>query len=186
MTTAPVKTVLIRAGAALIAGGLMLGMLSACSPAEPEPTPTRTALFAGEDEAFAAAEETYRAYNDALNEVDTEDPHTFEYALKHSTGDFESRDRKNLSTMHAEGYKMTGDSVVQSFAGESYDSSEGVVVGIVCIDVSETDIVDSSGGSVVADDRPDVYGATVTFIAKGERLLISRADKAEDGQCVGA
>ena len=39
--------------------------VSACTP-EPAPTPTPTG-FASEDEAFRAAEETYRAYVDALN-----------------------------------------------------------------------------------------------------------------------
>ncbi|HOQ22628.1 MAG TPA: hypothetical protein PLN62_09415, partial [Microbacterium sp.] len=59
-------------GAALLA----LALVTGCAP-EPAPTPTPTG-FASDDEAFAAAEATYRAYVDALNAVDLSDPATFE------------------------------------------------------------------------------------------------------------
>ncbi len=59
--------------------------VSACTP-EPAPTPTPTG-FASEDEAFRAAEETYRAYVDALNAVDLADPATFEPVFAWTTGD---------------------------------------------------------------------------------------------------
>ena len=50
---------------------------------DPEPTP----LFSSEEEAFAAAEETYRSYVDALNQVDLSDPETFEEVYAWTTGD---------------------------------------------------------------------------------------------------
>jgi hypothetical protein len=55
---------------------LALALTTACAP-DPAPTPSPTG-FASQEEAFAAAEATYRAYVDALNAVDLSDPATFE------------------------------------------------------------------------------------------------------------
>ncbi|MET0860918.1 MAG: hypothetical protein ABW091_07810, partial [Microbacterium sp.] len=71
----PLSVALVLASAAL----------SGCTP-QPAPTPTPTG-FATEDEAFAAAEETYRAYVDALNQVDLSDPETFEPVYAWTTGE---------------------------------------------------------------------------------------------------
>ncbi|MFV0372584.1 MAG: hypothetical protein ACK5KK_00615, partial [Microbacterium sp.] len=52
------------------ATAVLLTLLTACVP-EPEPTPTPTPTgFANSTEAFAAAEQTYHDYIDALNAVD--------------------------------------------------------------------------------------------------------------------
>jgi ABC-type oligopeptide transport system substrate-binding subunit len=51
---------------------LALALTTACAP-DPAPTPSPTG-FASQEEAFAAAEATYRAYVDALNAVDLADP----------------------------------------------------------------------------------------------------------------
>jgi hypothetical protein len=157
-------------------------MLAACTP-EPEPTPTKTALFTSDEEAFAAAEETYRAYTDALNKVDTSDTQTFEPVFALTTGDFESGDRKNLSIMHAEDYVMSGATAIHDFKGISATDDFAQVVGSVCVDVSKTDIRDASDRSVVSPDRPDKYAAIVTFIAEDGVLLISHADSDEERRC---
>ena len=54
----------------------MLAVLMSGCAADPSVEPTPTPTFANEDEAFAAAEATYRAYVDALNQVDLADPAT--------------------------------------------------------------------------------------------------------------
>ncbi len=82
-----------RSAAVVVALAVTLGA-TACQP-EPTPTPTGPA-FASEDEAFAAAEETYRAYVDALNQVDLSDPETFEAVYAWTTGEANAGE-KNLS-----------------------------------------------------------------------------------------
>src|SRR5690349_16979313 len=69
-----------RVVAAALAVAVVLGTATACQP-EPAPSPS-TGAFATQAEAFAAAEETYRAYVDALNERRSNpsgglDPQTF-------------------------------------------------------------------------------------------------------------
>src|SRR5690606_35433643 len=132
--------------------------------------------FSSDEEAFKAAEETYRAYTDALNEVDTSDPETFEPVFALSTGDFESGDRKNLSTMHAEGFVTSGTTQIRGFKGVSAADDYTEIVASLCVDVSQTDIRNESGQSIVSPDRPDVYAATVTFVTKTNALLISHAN----------
>ena len=53
--------------------------------------------FATEEEAFAAAEETYREYVDALNQVDLSDPETFEAVYAWTTGDANAKERERSS-----------------------------------------------------------------------------------------
>ena len=70
---------------ALAALTLVTGLLAGCV-GDPGPVET-TPGFASEEEAFAAAEETYRAYVDALNQVDLSDPETFEPVFAWTTGE---------------------------------------------------------------------------------------------------
>ena len=87
-----------RVAAATLALALALGMTTACQP-EPAPSPSAP-VFANEEEAFAAAEETYRAYVDALNQVDLSDPETFEavYAWTRVTSTRASERRSSRCT----------------------------------------------------------------------------------------
>lgn len=159
-------------------------MLAGCAPT-PEPTPTPTAAFASEEEAFAAAEETYRAYTDALNAIDPKNPETFERTYEFSGGGFQSADRENFSTMHAEGYVIDGDALVTRFVGKEVDESLDRVVAVICVDVSNVTIHDSTGASVVNPNRPDVYEIEVTFKRDTDRLRIDSADRIEGTTCEG-
>lgn len=157
-------------------------MLAACTP-EPEPTPTKTALFASDEEAFAAAEETYRAYTDALNEVDTSDPKTFEPMFAFATGNFLAADKETFSQLHAESLMTTGEMKVAQFIPVSSKKPFDNAVAIVCVDVSATDVVDQEGESRVSPTRPDLNPLTVTFVASGGEMLISHASRDETGAC---
>ncbi|MBW9108808.1 hypothetical protein [Microbacterium ureisolvens] len=149
-----------RVTAAALSGLLALA-LAGCTTPEPEPTPT--SAFSSEDEAFAAAEETYRAYVDALNQVDLSDPETFEAVYSWTTADASAGERRSLSTMHADGWTVTGQTVVQSVELESIETEPGAVRIAVCSDVSAVDVIDESGSSVVAADRPPIQSSSVTL-----------------------
>ncbi|MBT2486305.1 MULTISPECIES: hypothetical protein [unclassified Microbacterium] len=157
-------------------------MFSGCTAA-PQPSPTPTAAFASEEEAFAAAEETYRAYNDAFNDIDVSDPSTFERLFEVSSGDFEAADRETLSGLHADGYMFVGEIEVVAFEGVSSSRSLDRVLADVCVDLSRSDIVNDAGGSVVNADRPDVNPLRVSFHLSRGRFLIERADVNESLDC---
>ncbi|MFF5627217.1 hypothetical protein ACFY5A_17770 [Microbacterium sp. NPDC012755] len=163
---------------------LIAGAVAGCAPT-PTPTPTPTAAFASEEEAFAKAEEVYRAFNARLNEVDLSDTRTFEPLFELSSGSFEAADREAYSTMHADGFIMSGETRVLSFDGVRSKPPFTTVVANVCLDVSSVSIVDSSGVSQVSSDRPSTYALEITFVSeKNHSLSIDSAAEREDVACV--
>lgn len=156
--------------------------LAACGPA-PAPTPTPTAAFASEEEAFAAAEATYRAFTRRLNEIDLADPRTFEPLFELSSGEFESADRKAYSSMHAKGFTIDGTTTILSFEGTKADLPRNVVEAEVCLDVSDVTVVDSAGASQVDPNRPNIYALDVAFVSDGRSLTIDSASVDRQKTC---
>lgn len=134
---------------------LGVGVLAGCAPADPAPDPTPTG-FASEAEAFAAAEATYRAYVDALNQVDLADPATFEEVYRWTTGDANAGARESFSEFHADGYVVSGESRVLSVQPASDQQDGADVLLDVCLDVSGVHVTDASGNVVTSQDRSDV------------------------------
>lgn len=151
----------LRAASIVIAVLLGAGALAGCVPAAPAPTPTPTG-FASEAEAFAAAEATYRAYVDALNQVDLSDPSTFEEVYRWTTGDANAGDREGLSQYHAEGVTVTGDSLIDLVAPGAAEPS-GPWVLAVCLDVSRVAVTDVGGRSLVDPDRAPIQTLAITL-----------------------
>ncbi|MFH8252385.1 hypothetical protein ACH3VR_18610 [Microbacterium sp. B2969] len=177
------KSRLVAAAAVLAIAGLMT---SGCS-AQPDPERTPSAAFSSEEEAFAAAEATYRAYVDALNQVDLSDPETFEDVYAWTTGDANAGARKSFTQMHADGWTVLGESTFDNFMGEEFNptSPEDAVTAVVCLDVTDVDVQDASGVSVVPDTRNDRQPATLAF-AIGDSstgLLIAGSTATEDPTC---
>ncbi|GAB2837738.1 hypothetical protein ACFQ0P_13710 [Microbacterium insulae] len=134
--------------------------LAGCVPADPAAAPTPS--FSNEAEAFAAAEATYREYVKALNAVDLSDPETFEGVYAWTTGELNASDRRGLSEYHAEGVVKSGASEVLVTAPIRDDVSAGVAIA-VCLDVSDVELVNSAGESLVDPDRGDVQTLEATF-----------------------
>ena len=153
-----------RAASIVIAAMLGVGALAGCGPTDPSPAPTPTG-FASEEEAFAAAEATYRAYVDALNQVDLSDPSTFEEVYRWTMGDANAGARESFSQMHADGWRVSGESKivsVQSPAGG--DRPDDVGVAIACLDVSAVTLDNAEGNSVVDPDRPDIQAIAIKVV----------------------
>lgn len=174
-----------RRSAVLVATVTLAVALSACTPAAaPTPTPSPTG-FASKEEAFAAAEATYRAYIGALNNVDLSDPATFEPLFSLTAGDLNDLDKKSFSRLHAAGSVVTGSTEVVSIT--PIDASDDEVRLSVCLDVSEVGLTDSQGNSLVEKDRPDLRAeiATVEREPSGKLKLVGIGDGPEGNQCVG-
>jgi hypothetical protein len=149
-----------RVAAATVAVAMVILVATGCQP-EPAPSPS-AAAFATEAEAFAAAEETYRAYVDALNQVDLSDPETFEAVYAWTTGELNSSDRKGLTNYHADGVTVSGDSRISLLNPKSLEVD--AVELAACLDVSEVEVVDGEGSSLVDPDRIDVQSLTVSLV----------------------
>lgn len=164
---------------------LLAVALTGC--AAPLPPPGPTPGFTSETEAFAAAEKTYRAYVDALNEVDLSDPETFEAVYAWTTGEANAGARKSLTGMSANGWRVEGDSRFDGFNPLSIvgDGQATQVVAELCLDVSLVDVFDDEGRSQVPEGRVDRQPATVTFSTGGTStgLTVAASTAMESDQC---
>ncbi|QKJ19628.1 hypothetical protein [Microbacterium hominis] len=159
-------------------------LLCACAPPEtapPEPTP----LFATDEEAFAAAEATYRAYVDALNAVDLSDPETFEDVYAWTTGEMNSTERRSMTQLHAASLTLEGQARVLGVWMQDPQVGAPPLSIIACYDVSEVDLRDAIGNSMVSADRPDVQKFEVTLVESATTstsLQISKMSPTETGR----
>lgn len=172
-----------RARVALVAmavGGAMA--LGACAPT-PAPDPTSTPLFASEEEAFAAAEATYRAYSDAAALVDYAVPDSFSKPLSFSVGTYNQEERKFLLEMNAEGYKRSGRSSLLWVSGINFDSKQQLVTLRVCEDVTATTFTDRDGNSLVPAERADVVALDVHMTEVDGILRIYESESVRDPKC---
>ncbi|KAA9105499.1 hypothetical protein [Microbacterium rhizomatis] len=171
-----------------LAVALLAVMISGCS-GQPEPV-TATPAFVSEEEAFAAAEQTYRNYVDALNKVDLSDPHTFRAVFDWTTGDANASARESFSQMYADKWKMSGHSVVTLIEHSTTQATPSTDISIaVCLDVSAITGVDKNGNSVVSPDRRPVQSMQVTLkpAASPTGLLLSTIDGREGAPlCAGS
>ncbi|WP_136056501.1 hypothetical protein [Microbacterium sp. K24] len=167
----------------IIALALVCAALVGCSPT-PAPKPTPTPAFASEEEAFAAAEETYREYNEASNADlagnSTKDPQ--DYLIGSALEGFLDG-REYLRT---NGLALQGETHVINFQGESATISLGSteVSMLVCLDISATTLIDVSGRDVTPATRPGTVGQRVTLIADTSAFRISQESEAEAGACL--
>jgi hypothetical protein len=173
-----------RASLGLVA--LLVVGLTGCSGApapDPSGSPSPAATgFASEDEAFAAAEETYRAYVDEMNAYyageDDADPNAFL-----SGGTLASA--KDLHEQEETlGLSVSGAQRVLSVAPKDVTVVEGTtsVDLTVCMDISDTRVLDANGKDVTPE-RVEVRALDVQLATVQDRLLIVASVTNDDAQC---
>ncbi|GAA1248935.1 hypothetical protein JOF42_002915 [Microbacterium phyllosphaerae] len=174
----------LAVGAYVVSTLMVLGtaQLVGCAP-EPAPAPSPTPAFASEEEAFAAAEEVYRAYNDAGNArirgEQEPDPQSFLEGVA-LEGDIEGQ-----GLLREWGFHASGEATIMSFVGReaSVDDPIAEVTGYVCIDVSKLRVISRTGLDVTPPDRGDVVSQVVQFAGDSEHLMITRESSADEGSC---
>lgn len=148
-------------------------LLAGCTPSDPMPTPPPTSdaapVFATDEEALAAAEEAYGKYLatvDAILADGGQNPERLEPLVAPAIYSSELEGYKDLASR---GLRGVGESSA-TLQIQRYDASS--LVAYVCEDISSTDVVDSSGTSVVKSGRPTLLPYEVTFdLADSLRIL---------------
>lgn len=142
-------------------------LATGCAP-EPAPTPSPTG-FASEEEAFAAAEATYRAYVDAVSAVQTgragTDPSEF---LIGQALDEEIASARELA---ASGKRLEGPVGVASVSAVEATSSVATIQA--CLDLSRSRVVTTSGEDVTPLSRPGSFSVEIGAIWTPNGVLIN-------------
>jgi hypothetical protein len=157
---------------AVVAAGALALSMSGCL-GEPEPTPTPTLAFATDEEAFAAAEETYRAYIDALNARNADsnsDLDPADYLIERA---LESH-LETVALLQKEGIRTDGAVEIASVEPQEVESGGDIVVHF-CLDATNTRVVNDAGDDVTPADRPPRALLSVRFIEVGPDVFITES-----------
>jgi len=181
-------TTFTRAGAALAAAGLLLGMLSACTPEPgPDPTkspkPTKTAIFESDEEAFAAAEKTYREYNDATNAEQQGDKNAD--SNKYLVGSALEETIQARRDIEELGYRLDGDITIQQVIPNlgSIRADRTQLELLACLDLTTSRVLLESGEEADIPNRPDVIASRSQMTWVDDRYLISEQGEGDVEQC---
>ena len=169
-----------RVTAAALSALLVLALAGCTTPGPADPTPTTG--FSSEDEAFAAAEETYRAYVDAVN-ARRADPAAMPEPTDFLIGDALEAEIDTQRLMHAEGLSISGDTAVTGAQRVAWSDQSGELTLMVCLDSSDTVVRDNSGADVTPPSRPVVYALNVRFDLAGDEFLIASTQQAAEPTC---
>ena len=165
--------------ARLLSSVLLLGvlLLAGCVPQQVddpiEPAPSATPIFESEDEALAAAVAAYEAYLKVSDEIMQDGGGEPERIEKVAGDPFLSVLLEGYQQMRDMGWISTGSTQMR---GEELQSVGGNIVTLyVCEDVSQIDVQDSTGESVVDQNRPEstLFLATIEY-GQNTSLLTTR------------
>lgn len=183
----------MRTAPALVVAGLSLLVLAGCVPDDgpviPSPLLSSTPIFASDEEALAAAEEAYGAYQseeDAISarggaEPDSIDQVATGAALEAAKTGFRKYATAGYRSVGSTGYELTQLQQYSPYAEEGL----GIVSAYLCMDLSNLDVVDAQGASVVSRDRPNLQSFEVSFDLVDNILLLSSRDPWDgEGICV--
>lgn len=125
--------------------------------ASPSPTPTA--------DPGAAAVEVVTRYFKLLDSLYQDPDKPGDDLRKVSTGDARRESIASINNLRGKGQVQVGDSVLRNASAgiPKGDVGEQQVSVQVCIDVSDVDVVDKDGKSVVAKGRPDEFPAELTM-----------------------
>jgi hypothetical protein len=175
------RTALVAAalGISLTTAGLVSCAEEGGPPITPGPAPGGAPVFASEEEALAAAEGVYQRYLDVSNAVgatgwtDLGPLHTVERSVALED------ELETASEFRAQGYRQVGDVTFDSLTLQQFEAPRPGAVLItvyLCLDVTDVDLVDAKGRSVITPDRPDRQGVEVDIDDIEGVLKVSRSE----------
>lgn len=178
MRTSPRARVVPLAFAAVL-------LLGGCTAADPQPAaspaPSSTPIFATDEEALAAAEAAYAEYLAVSDQILADGGADPQRLLQVVTAEFYESEKKGFEQADEQNLRITGQTSFDSARLQSRsDSGKPTATIYLCIDVTEVDVIDEAGNSVVPPGRGDRYPLTVTLSAsENSQLLVSAIENWE-------
>jgi hypothetical protein len=164
---------LARVARAIAVAALVGAALTGCA-GSPEPHESTTTPMSDE-EAFAAAEETYRAYVDAVN-ARRVDEHSTPPPQDFLIGEALEADLETSRQLEQQGLRILGETEVTVTNFRRIGS--GVEL-LACLDVSETRVINEAGEDVTPTDRAGSQAVTVTVDQVNDFFAIAQSFTAE-------
>ncbi|TFD77674.1 hypothetical protein [Cryobacterium fucosi] len=143
--------------------------LSGCSPPAPRATSataTDAPVFASDAEALAAATEAYTAYLRAIDTVLANSGKDVGWLSDVAVGEALRAETTTARTYSEKKYRSVGSTTydtVQIQAISDYGNGKVRITTYLCSDLSNVDVVDEGGTSVVIADRVDRFPLQVDF-----------------------
>lgn len=172
----------MRSAPALLIGAVVALTLVACvpedEPVRPDPSPTAEPIFASDEEALAAAEEAYGAFLTVSGEILSQGGAEPGRLLAVATQEVYEAESESYAQFAEQGWHSEGVSFVDSVTLQAVDNyafeGDAAVTVYACLDVSDTDVFDSTGRSVVSENRPDrtPFETTFAYAPSTSSLLI--------------
>ncbi len=151
--------------------------LAGCSAPEPEAeatvAPTEEPLFASEEEALAAAEEVYSAYQAAVDRTLNNGGSSTDDLTAYATIPVVELQKEGFTTFSESGWRSEGSTKLDTWTLQSFDDANSTVTFYVCKDVSDVRVFDASGQSVVSADRPSRAAVQVRAVTTRGDLVIA-------------
>jgi hypothetical protein len=165
----------MRTAPALLIGALVALTLVACVPddeaVKPDPSPTATPIFSSDEEALAAAEEAYAAYVLVSDVVLQEGGSNPERALEHVTDGFREEAASGFELFADHSWRAEGVTAFDSVELQQYSEIGGGAAQIsiyLCLDVSQTRILDETGTDVTPASRDTRLPLVVDMVSAQE------------------
>jgi hypothetical protein len=162
-------------------GGLVfVGMLALTGCVEGDrlptlpPTPTSTPIFTSEEEALAAAEAAYAAYNEVSGLIAMDGGANPDRIAPFVTDEQLADELEGSDFYQRNGIHASGGGVINSTVLQQFSETDGLaeVVVYVCLDVSGARILDASGADVTPPDRDPVIALEVVMTGESSTSLL--------------
>lgn len=152
---------------------------SACTPEAPKPapTPTKTAVFASEEDALQAAIDVYQKYSAAYDRITATGVADYGPVEDLVTSDFLAELQADTS-FEDQGLHTTGSSTFDnaSLVSLEQDAEKATVRVRLCRDVTNLKIVNADGEDASADKRDYRFPYEVMFFQRADDTRLRVAD----------
>ncbi|GGE85425.1 hypothetical protein GCM10011313_04850 [Mycetocola zhadangensis] len=130
-------------------------------------------MFASEEEALAAATDTYAKYLAISDAVSADGGREPERIRPYVTEAFWLTEAAGIGGLVSAGYRTTGSSSFDQTTMANLE--EGAITVQLCLDVSQVRVLDSGGADVTPDDRVDRAPLEVEFEVSVNPVTLSIA-----------
>ena len=179
-----------------VVGGLVLvGMLALTGCVEGDriptlpPTPTSTPIFASDEEALAAAEDAYAAYNEVSALIAMDGGADPERIAPFVTEDQLENELATYALYQEQQVHAEGRSTITRIELQQASEMAGIadIAIYACLDVTAVRILDSAGRDVTPPDRPSLVALEVSFEGHSlDELRVASSDIWSDSSfCAG-